>query len=102
MTDHAAHEIKGKLVDIGGNLNFADEHGNFNTMSGPMNDEQISKFFPWREKEDVPKIGLYYDIDYWIRPSKELSDAELLRTISTFAKEVWSKLEGIRRVILGG
>jgi hypothetical protein len=36
-----------KLVDIGGNLDFTDKVGNFNTASGPMPKKQFPSFFLW-------------------------------------------------------
>jgi hypothetical protein len=101
LTDRAVQKLGAKIVDIGGNLNYADQHGNFNTVSGPMNDDQITRFFPWKDKEEIPKVGLYFDIDYWTKPSKELSEAEVLRTISAFAKEVWNKNTIIQELITG-
>ena len=87
-----------KLLDIGGNLNFVDKFGNFNTVSGPMAQEQMNQYFDW--KEDLPVVGLYYDIDYWLKPRKELAEAETLRNISSFSKEAWSRHDQFRHLIL--
>jgi len=99
MTEAAEKAIRAKLIDIGGPLNFVDKHGNFNTSSGPMIDEQSSELFPW--KENLPKVGLYYDIDYWQKPMQEVSDVEILKIISTFAKEAWERHERVKQLIMG-
>lgn len=99
LTESAEKALGAKLVDIGGNLNFADKHGNFNTVSGPMIQEQSSQYFDWAD--DLPLVGLYYDIDYWLKPNKELTDAEVLKTISSFSKESWERHIQIQQIILG-
>ena len=71
LTKRAKEILNAKLLDIGGPLNFADKYGNFNTMSGPMTDEQIPQFF--EATEDLPAVGLYFDIDYWQKPKRELN-----------------------------
>ena len=98
LTDVAEKTLGAKLLDIGGNLNFVDKFGNFNTVSGPMAQEQMNQYFDW--KEDLPVVGLYYDIDYWLKPRKELAEAETLRNISSFSKEAWSRHDQFRHLIL--
>lgn len=99
LTEAAKTIIQAKLLDIGGPLNFADSHGNFNTMSGPMIHEQLSNFFV--KAEGLPNVGLYFDIDYWLKPNKEKEGREILRHIEEFANSAWTKFESISRLILG-
>ncbi|HEX9666350.1 MAG TPA: hypothetical protein VGA95_07285 [Thermodesulfobacteriota bacterium] len=87
-----------KLIDIGGPLNFADKHGNFNTMSGPMPKDQIKEFFS--QKTDFPEVGFYFDIDYWLKPNAVMEDKEIVNKISIFSREAWSKHEKIKTLIL--
>jgi hypothetical protein len=99
LTEEAKKIIDAKLLDIGGPLNFADRHGNFNTMSGPMIHDQLSDFFG--KAEGLPKVGLYFDIDYWLKPNKEMDGGEILRNIEEFAISAWNKFESISALILG-
>jgi hypothetical protein len=97
LTDQAKEIMRADLVDIGGPVNFSDSHGNFNTMSGPMNDEQAKKFLDG--KNDLPKVGLYFEIDYWQKPEKQVENANILQLISIFSKESWNKYEGICKLV---
>jgi len=88
-----------KLIDIGGPLNFVDGLGNFNTMSGPMAKKQMELFF--KKHEDYPDIGLYFDIDYWRKPEKDMSGKDVTSVLKSFAEAAWSRHESIRNLILG-
>lgn len=99
LTEKAQVAINAKLIDIGGHLNFVDKHGNFNTMSGPMPNEQMKQFFS--HKKEFPEVGLYYDVDYWLKPEKPVDGKEIIRLISTFAEESWKRHERVRDLILG-
>lgn len=99
LTDKAKKIIDAKLLDIGGPINFADRHGNFNTLSGPMIHEQLTQYFG--KPEGLPNIGLYFDIDYWLKPNKEMEGKEILRHIEEFANSAWNKFESISGLILG-
>ena len=60
---HKAKEVlNAKLLDIAGPLDFQDQYGNFNTLSGPIHEGQIGQFFD--RKEGLPAVGLFFDIDY--------------------------------------
>ena len=100
LTEKASKVIDAELVDIGGPLNFKDKNGNFNTMSGPMKSEQLSGYFG-RSSDKLPDVSLYYDIDSWIRPKKDLTDREILRKIKAFTEASWDRFINIRDVILG-
>lgn len=89
-----------KLVDIGAPLNFVDKRGNFNTVAGPMSRQQLPTFF--RKDEGFPEVALYYEIDYFIKPSRELSGKEIVSTITAFAHEAWSKNERIASLVVEG
>lgn len=98
LTEKAKNIINSELIDIGGPLNFADKYGNFNTMSGPMTDEQLSQSF--NKPEDVPAVGLYFDIDYWLRPKKQVREQEILKKIKQFANSAWERFNSVSRLIL--
>jgi hypothetical protein len=50
--------------------------------------------------KDFPKVGLYFEVDYWQKPGKEMSDDEILRLITIFSREGWTRQERVARVIL--
>lgn len=91
--------IDATLLDVGAPLNFKDNIGNFNTLCGAMRDEEMPKWF--REEEDFPEVGLYYDIDYWVLPNKEISTEYILDKIKQFAARSWDKFESIYNLIIG-
>jgi len=100
LTDRAKKIVDAKLLDIGGPINFADRHGNFNTVSGPMIHEQLTQYFG--KAEGLPNVGLYFDIDYWLKPNEEMEGREILRHIEEFANSAWDRFENISKLILEG
>lgn len=100
ITEKAQRSINAKLVDIGVPLNFADKLGNFNTMCGPMRKEQMKDFIS--KRSDYSDVGLFYDIDYWQRPNKNVSANEIVRLIGEFAKAAWARHSSITTLILEG
>jgi len=89
-----------KLIDIGGPLNFADRLGNFNTMSGPMVKKQFSEFFT--KAKDFPDVGLYFDIDYFLKPDRKVGSKEIVGNVKDFSFEAWDRHERLRNLIIGG
>jgi hypothetical protein len=87
------------LVDVGAPLNFRDQYGSFNTATGPMRREEMSRFFT--KDEPFPEIGLYFDIDYFKKPDAPLDVREVERSISTFARLGWERHERVRQLIFG-
>ena len=88
-----------KLIDIASPLNFVDKVGNFNTTSGPMLKTQLAEHF--RKDSGFPEVGLFYDIDYFLRPNREMSDKEILSTISSFAEAGWERHDRVCALIVG-
>lgn len=101
LSTEAEKAMNAKLVDIGAPLNFADKLGNFNTMTGPMEKSQIAQFFYGRKEAEVPEIGLYFDIDYFLKPNKKMKSDEITKLIREFAESSWDKHEKVRNLILG-
>jgi hypothetical protein len=99
LSEKAKQAIGGKLVDIGGPLNFADKLGNFNTVSGPMAKDQMKDFI--KREGEYPDVGLFYDIDYWQRPNKDLQGSDVLSMIRSFATEAWNRHSRVRDLICG-
>ena len=87
-----------RIVDMGGPINFIDDLGNFNTMSGPMPNEQLQQFFT--SNEGFPEVGLYFDIDYWVKPSGEEENKRIISQIRDFAYEAWDRFERVRYLLL--
>ena len=100
LTKDAEKGINAKLIDIGGNLNFADSLGNFNTASGPMEKNQILEFFNNRKEAEVPEVGLYYDIDYFIKPNKVMSVDEINLIIRKFTESSYDRYNKTKELIL--
>ena len=100
LTPDAKKALNAELVDIGGPLNFKDKHGTFNTSSGPMPKSQISKVFEFEDEDNLPDVGLYIDIDYWLKPEKTVADKRILELIRTFTEQAWRRHSQIRDLIL--
>nr|MBO2495048.1 hypothetical protein [Clostridia bacterium] len=91
--------IDAELVDIGANLNFKDQVGNFNTQCGPMVRQQIEEYF--RKYPAYPDVGLYYDIDYYIEPNRFVARNDLQKILGKFIENASDKTEKIIKHILG-
>lgn len=94
----AAIGFDSSLIDVGAPLNFADKLGNFNTMCGPMSKDQFPRFFS--SSETFPEVGLYYDIDYWSKPNKEMEGKQLLNLVRDFAYAAWDRHDRVRSLII--
>ena len=99
LTDDAIEAIGGKLIDIGAPINFADKHGNFNTQAGIVAKEQGKQLL--ENRDDVPAVGFYYDIDYWLQKPGEMKDGNILQTIKNFAVEGSARHDRVRKLIMG-
>lgn len=99
LTNRADEAIRGQLIDIGAPLNFKDKYGIFNTNCGPMPKAQAEEIMG--ERDNLPEVGLYYDIDYSVRPEKEINDGDILKTLKTFASEGWDRHARIQQLIMG-
>jgi hypothetical protein len=99
LTPEAKDAMGGKLVDIGAPLNFTDKIGNFNTMSGPMRSDQLENYFG--KQGELPKVSLYFDVDYWVAPDKDMDEREVTSKIKQMADEGWDKSDRIRRLVVG-
>ena len=88
-----------ELLDIGSPLNYRDQHGRFNTVSGPMVTDEFRRFF--QKDQGFPPVGLFYDIDYFKESNAELKSDEIVHVLSEFAATAWDRHERIRTLILG-
>ena len=102
LTPTASKMLDAELLDIGGPLNFKDQYGNFNTMSGPMPKNQATSFFKFEDESNLPDVGLYIDIDYWKRPNIIMEGKDILDIIRSFAQQTSSRNQQIRDLILEG
>jgi len=104
LNEHLRKDLGIELLDIGSPLTMKDKLGNINFMGGPMVSEQTAQFFktPIDEVSGLPKVGLVFDIDYWITPNKSLTEDELVTQISLFADESWKHNETLRKRVTGG
>ena len=97
LTPEATEAFGGKLVDIGGLLNFKDDVGNYNTLTGPMLTEQAKQWIT-RDESAYPKIGVFMDCDYWMKadaPGKSLAVSEIVNTIRRFAERAARRSDAI-------
>jgi hypothetical protein len=87
-----------KLLDIGAPLNMVDEDGNFNTMAGPVTDDEAAQYF---QKDDgFAPVALFYDIDYWRQPKRGMDATEVTNAVAQMARAGWNRHDRLRRLIL--
>lgn len=87
------------LMDIGAVLNWKDKLGTFNTTLGPMVRKELSNQFKRGEENPPPEVGLYYDIDGFRKPNRELMGIEIVSSINKFVTEASERYQRIRDLI---
>jgi len=102
LSDRAKKIINAKLVDLAGPWNFADDLGNFNTQSGPMVKTQIAQFFNDEIVTQLPDVGLFFDIDYSVKPRKSMREDEVVKLVGGFAERAWKRNEDFKKIVLEG
>jgi len=97
---HEAVVSSATLVDIGAVLEFRDDCGDFKSQCGAMKRQQSKAIMDYRKEDDLPLVGFYYEIDYFIRPDKDMQDEEITGTVDKFGREGWLRHQRIRRLIV--
>jgi hypothetical protein len=62
--------------------------------------DQLIRFFT--RDEGFPDVGLFYDIDYWSKPEREIPSKEVLELVRGFSRAAWDRHSRLRDLILGG
>lgn len=94
-----------QISDVGLPLTFRSSDINFNTSSGPMESDQLAQFFTDVKPDLLPKISLYFDIDYFnekikaSQPSFEVS--EIIEYIRKYSELAWMKFSTLRDLLFG-
>lgn len=87
-----------KVTDIGGPIYFKTSRGNINSVSGPMIEDQIREFFPF--SQEIPKVALHIDLDYWINPQKKVDSKKILNLLKEFSDENWNIHEQLINIVI--
>jgi hypothetical protein len=98
LSERARKVVDAELVDIGAPLNFKDALGQFNTIAGPMRRAQAEEYFP--DRDEIPEVGLYYDIDYWTRPDEQLKGENIVKSVRAFWQSAESRRQGLYDLIV--
>lgn len=101
LTPEAESAFGAELIDIGLPLNFETKSGKINSNGGPMEKEQLAKFFDFAAPESLPEVALYVEFDYWLRPSEEMSLKKIMALVKQYAAENWQRYERIRALLIG-
>ncbi|MDP3882870.1 MAG: hypothetical protein Q8Q48_02335 [Candidatus Staskawiczbacteria bacterium] len=91
-------------VDVGAPFNFiVNKSEAFNTMSGPMEREQMKKFLkPIKIYNDdkLPKQGLYFEIDYFTQNVGRIKEEELESIVRSNIEKSAGIFERFKKTIL--
>lgn len=87
-----------RLEDMGAPLNFVDSVGHFNTVVGPMKEEQFKQSF--RSDQNLPAVGVFVDVDYWDQPRAIVSGADIANRVASFARSASARAHLLRTVAL--
>jgi hypothetical protein len=92
--------VDAELIDVGVSIDFKDSIGEFKTMTGPMTSRQFPEFFS--VKEGFPSVGIFYDIDYSVKPKKNLASREIISTLQTLYSAGWDRYARVRDLLIKG
>lgn len=101
ITPAGMQALGGKLLDIGGAINMSDDVATYHTMSGPMPIEQAKSILNRDEAHEFPKTGVYMDCDYWVKPQKEMSVADITGTARRFAERAAQRVDALYTLVTG-
>jgi len=91
-----------EYVDIGTTLELKDKLGNYKLTSGAVELAQIKNLFRNIEEENsLPQVGLYFDLDYWVKPNKAMSEGDICGLLKQFSETSWEKIENLVNTITG-
>ncbi len=88
-----------ELEDMGLLLNWKDDLGTFNTTLGPMVAKELGNQFTRGEENPPPEVGLYYDIDYFRKPNREMMGIEIVSAINKFVVRASERYQRIHDLI---
>ena len=98
LSSKAKEVIAAEVIDIGGPIDFKTNHGTLNSVSGPMQKDQLKQAFDFEDK--LPEVALYFDLDYWKEPKDLIEGKEIARIVKLYAEEIWDIHERLRTLIL--
>ncbi len=89
-----------KLIDACALLNFKDDVGKFNTICGPMaRDQSKNMYFPHAAKNQLPEVGIYYDVDYFRKPDQEMKWAAVIQAIEQLSNTCWERFQSVQHLL---
>lgn len=100
LTPEASTALGAEITDISLPLSLQTPIGDINFMSGPMKQEQLAKFFTAVDQETLPEVSLYVDLDYWVKPAKDIPIKKLTGLVSSYATENWERYQRILGLVL--
>ncbi len=92
--------LSADIVDIGSPITLKDNDMNINLMGGPMDAKQISQFFGI--EYDIPEIGLVFDLDYWVKPSRKMTEGQITENLRSFSDSSWDMFDRLHKQIVEG
>jgi hypothetical protein len=101
LTKEAGEVYGPKIIDLGAPVVFQTSIGKVNSHAGPMERDQLSKFFDYRDKETLPAVSIYSEFDYWLKPSDPMPAKDILALIKSYAAENWQRHSRLEAILLG-
>jgi hypothetical protein len=98
LSGPALEAFNAEVKDIGLPINYTTDHGNINSVIGPMPKAQLEKNFSQNNREPFPESSLYVDLDYWIRPDEILQESVIRQKIKIFSEEIWEIHDRIQAI----
>jgi len=91
--------FEAKIFDNGISMIFRSGDSFFKIVSGPMEKEQMKGFL--RIHDDLPEVGLFFDIDNYKKDLGEIDEREISSLIKNFSEKSWLRLESFKTLIFG-
>jgi hypothetical protein len=89
------------LDDIGVSLNFVGKDWNMNTMTGPMDKDQVIMFMQFQKRnKDLPEVVAYFEADKWSEPNAEMPWGKISDQVSNFLHSNWQANKRLCDVVM--
>lgn len=99
LTTEVRRILNYKITDVSLPIFFAADKGQLNTQTSPMTSDQLRDYFP--NRLEYPDVAMYFDLDYWKEPKKELKAETITSIIKNYSIESGNIIDKLMS-LLGG
>lgn len=89
LSSAAEDALQAEMVDYAAQHEFRDTVGDFHLKLGPMEQDQIQRYFP--NRSDYPDVGFYSDTDYRDAKTQERTLKQVVSYVARASTSAWER-----------